>query len=283
MSPAVDITYGIDRVELGQVNRVQKVQKTAGGKGLNVARLLTKMGAEITLHTPLGGDSGRWIEQQLKENLVTTEVTRVASETRSAITLVASEVTVLNEPATELMETELMKMRDGVRDSDVIVVTGSVPNSVSSKQFGELLLALSKKTQNLIVDTSGEYLVAASHYAQYLKPNLEELLAATGQTKQDAIDTLRGFGSKLLLSLGEAGVEMHADTITRAVAPIQRGNPTGAGDALTSGFAFKLLESETEALRFGCALSAASVRNQVAGDFEHADLLELLEQVVVNS
>lgn len=282
MSPAIDITYHIDQVELGEVNRVQQVQKRAGGKGLNVARLLTKIGASVTLHAPLGGDSGVWITQQLEKDLVEAKITKVSAETRSALTLVGSEVTVLNEPASPLAEAELMTMQIGVEHSDVIIVTGSVPQSVSNKRFGELLMSFSSMTQNLIVDTSGEYLITASRYAHYLKPNLEELLTATGQPKQSAINVLREHGAKLLLSLGESGVELHSDKLTHAAAPKQKGNPTGAGDALTSGFAFKLSESETEALRFGCALSAASVRNQIAGDFEQLDLLELLEEVRVS-
>lgn len=282
LSPAIDITYQVANATLGEVNRVQKVIRTAGGKGLNVARLLTKLETNITLHAPLGGNSGLWIKNQLEQLSVNCAITEIANETRSALAIVSDTTTVFNEAATEVTESELQQMLSGVSQSDVIVVTGSIPKSVSVSRFGELLKGLKLKTKNLVVDTSGEYLVVASEHADYLKPNLEELLEATGKPKPEAIEFIRSHGAKLILSLGEAGVELHSDHITKAIAPRQLGNPTGAGDALTSGFVAKLQNSETEALKFGCALSAASVKNPIAGDFNKSDLDELIELVEVS-
>lgn len=281
LSPAIDVTYGLPTMKVGETNRVERVSRIPGGKGLNVARILQKLGAAPKLHCPLGGPSGQWIEDQLVKLNINARVIKIKGNTRSAVIVSDGEVTVLNEPATELGLEELEDVQNGVEDSDVIVFSGSVPASVGQEQFESLMKTLRSKAKTLIVDTSGKNLITASKYADYLKPNLEELEDATGWPKEQAIESITSYGSNLILSLGEHGVELYGDSHYKARVPIQRGNPTGAGDALTAGFAAHLHMGEKIAMKHGCALSAASVNSEIAGDFDQLIYQQLLEKVEI--
>jgi len=283
LSPAVDVTYHLASAHLGEVNRVETVTKAPGGKGLNVARVLKKLGSSAVLHAPLGGASGLWIKDQLATLEVELIATNIAAETRSAVAIVAQETSVFNEPASAITETELVDLESTLASYEFVVVTGSVPTSVSVERFGKLLESIKQKSKLLLVDTTGDYLIAASKHADYLKPNLEELLAATGLPREQAIAKLQEHGARVILSLGDQGALLHSDKRLGFRAPSQQGNPTGAGDALTAGFVSVLAgnehASELDAFRFGCALSAASVRSPIAGDFSEQALTELLTEI----
>ena len=287
LSPAIDVTYQVNNPVLGEVNRIDSIARRPGGKGLNVARILKQLGANPVLYAPLGGDSGEWIKQELEKLEIQSVITPIAATTRQAITIFSDEVTVFNEPASEVREEELAFLAESVGRFQVLVVSGSIPKSISPPAFTAFLQNLDSKCDQLVVDTSGEHLIAASQVADYLKPNLEELLAATGLTKDEALEEIRKHGAKVILSLAEDGVALYGAQTTVVRAPLQIGNPTGAGDALVAGFSSVLAttgqdpDSEIAALRFGCALSAASVRSPIAGEFDDQDLSDLLNQIEV--
>ena len=287
LSPAIDVTYQVNNPVLGEVNRIDSIARRPGGKGLNVARILKQLGANPVLYSPLGGDSGEWIKQELEKLEIQSLITPIAATTRQAITIFSDEVTVFNEPATDVTYHELDLLGESVGHFQVLVVSGSIPKSISPSAFAAFLRGLDSRCDQLVVDTSGEHLIAASQVADYLKPNLEELLAATGLTKESALEEIGKHGAKVILSMAEDGVALHGTQTTIARAPMQTGNPTGAGDALVAGFSSVLattgphLDSEIAALRFGCALSAASVRSPIAGEFDDQDLSDLLNQIEV--
>jgi len=287
LSPAIDVTYQVNNPVLGEVNRIDSIARRPGGKGLNVARILKQLGANPVLYAPLGGDSGEWIKQELEKLEIQSVITPIAATTRQAITIFSDEVTVFNEPASEVREEELAFLAESVGRFQVLVVSGSIPKSISPPAFTAFLQRLGKNCDQLVVDPSGQHLIAASQVADYLKPNLEELLAATGLTKDAALEEIRKHGAKVILSLAEDGVALYGAQTSTARAPMQTGNPTGAGDALVAGFSSVLAttgqdpDSEIAALRFGCALSAASVRSPIAGEFDDQDLSDLLNQIEV--
>ena len=287
LSPAIDVTYQVNNPVLGEVNRIDSIARRPGGKGLNVARILKQLGANPVLYAPLGGDSGEWIKQELEKLEIQSLITPIAATTRQAITIFSDEVTVFNEPATDVTYHELDLLGESVGHFQVLVVSGSIPKSISPSAFAAFLRGLDSRCDQLVVDTSGEHLIAASQVADYLKPNLEELLSATGLTKDAALEEIRKHGAKVILSLAEDGVALFGAQTATARAPMQTGNPTGAGDALVAGFSSVIAttgqdpDSEIAALRFGCALSAASVRSPIAGEFDDQDLSDLLNQIEV--
>src|SRR5699024_11342376 len=75
-NPSIDITYNVEQLQLGNVHRPVQIIKNAGGKGLNVSKVLLQLGADLKAHTYLGGENGQWIERQLikkvKRKMLTT-------------------------------------------------------------------------------------------------------------------------------------------------------------------------------------------------------------------
>lgn len=248
LSPAIDITYAIDKLTPGQSHRVQSVHRSPGGKGVNVARIIQRSGAAVELVLPLGGESGDWIADQLTKVSLNLRTVRINEETRSCLAVVDKHATVFNEPAAQLTEGEfaeiLAVLKSPVRTT---VISGSLPSELSQEQVSSLFEMARHSSEQLIVDTSGPaLLLAAKAGADLLKPNLEEALSATGTAEATAaVFQLLALGAKsVLLSLGENGLCLYAQTKLSALAKPVTGNATGAGDAVTAAAAIGMTEDQ---------------------------------------
>ena len=100
LNPAVDKTYTTGSLMLGQVNRMRTVNNIAGGKGINVAKILRQYGYEVMTAGFLGGYTGQFIEKCMEEIHAECRFTKVAGETRSSINIIAEDgyVTEVLEP-----------------------------------------------------------------------------------------------------------------------------------------------------------------------------------------
>ncbi|MPV38600.1 1-phosphofructokinase family hexose kinase, partial [Georgenia subflava] len=251
-NPAVDVTYTLPSVRLGEVNRVREVAEAAGGKGVNVARVLAKLGRPVTVTGFLGGATG----ERLSALLATTdgvaqEWLEVAAETRRTTTVVDTHgATVLNEPGPRLAEDAWVALADHlaslVRAGDVVVVAGSTPPGTGADELPRLLRRLHESGARTVVDTSGPGLLAAAAAgAHLLKPNHHELLEATGATDvRTGAELLLGHGAGgVAVSSGEEGMllvlpDPAGARVWRArPAEVLSGNPTGAGDAAVAALA----------------------------------------------
>ena len=280
-NPAVDTTYRVAEQRVGESHRVLEVAQRPGGKGINVSRGLAALGHESVNILPLGGATGDWIAAQLEELGLAASITRVAGSTRTcvAVTDPVAHPTVFNEPGPivtgEEWELLLADVRLRLADAAMLVVSGSLPPGTDAALVTALVVAARDAGVPSLLDVSGESLLAAAAAgADVVKPNAEELLAATGATGlDDAIAAAQGLGARLVVvSRGAHGlVARDGDTrySTPAVAGIH-GNPTGAGDAATAGLAAALVDGHdvAEALRWAAALGAAAVLRPVAGEVD---------------
>ncbi|UNX55180.1 hexose kinase [Georgenia sp. TF02-10] len=284
-NPAVDVTYTLPAVRLGEVNRVTSVTEAAGGKGVNVARVLAQLGHPVTATGFLGGDTGVLLRRLLDGSGVTQRWLDVPQRTRRTTTLVdAAGATLLNEPGPRLdpgaWADLAALLTTSVGAGDVVVVSGSTPPGAPDQALPTLLAAAAGRGARTLVDTSGAGLLAAADAgADLLKPNEHELAEATG-----AVDPVtgaralidRGAGA-VVVSCGAAGlVAVVADGAARPAwrarpAEVLSGNPTGAGDAAVAALALALHADEPLAtglpahLPDAVALSGAAVLAPVAG------------------
>lgn len=67
MNPSVDTRYQLDELVIDDVNRVTP-EKTAGGKGLNVARVLGQLGDDVVATGLLGGHMGAYMAELMDAN-----------------------------------------------------------------------------------------------------------------------------------------------------------------------------------------------------------------------
>lgn len=282
-NPAVDVTYTVPRLVHGQVHRVQQVVESAGGKGVNVARVLAAIGRDVCATGFLGGPAGETLEDLLTPTPVEQAWTLVSGQTRRTVTVVDSrEATVFNEPGPQvgardwgrLSATVLGRLHQG----DVLVVSGSTPPGTDPGDLPGLVRSAVEMGVAVLADTSGPTLgeVAGAGPA-CLKPNEEELLAATG-----AADVLTGARALLargaeavLVSRGADGVLLVTAEDHWRARPVEvlSGNPTGAGDAAVAALAAALADGARGAglaahLAEVVALSGAAVLRPTAGEVD---------------
>lgn len=281
-NPALDLTWHVPAYTPGESHRADAARVRAGGKGLNVARVAHAQGAAVHAVTTSGGATGAEFAAELSRSGVPHTLVPVRAETRRSIAVVddAGVATVVNERGTAPDPEELRRLRDAVAATtpSVLVVSGSVAPGTPDELIPELLARARERGAVTIADTSGPALWAAAEAgADVLKPNREELEAATG-----TVDPLSGARALLargaglvLVSCGADGMlAIRREDALRALPPERlRGNPTGAGDAAVAAVAVALaarpdlLRHDPGALlRTAVAWSAAAVLRPVAGD-----------------
>lgn len=287
ISPALDVTFEIGSLRVGETNRAGQTSLAAGGKGVNVARTLALAGADFQLLAPLGGKTGDLIESLLASEGIALHRVDVIVETRVSVALVEKSATLINQAASAIDEAAYQELVDALKSpGQVTVISGSVPSGLSDR-FQEMLLIARSSSEILIVDTSGESLLdAASVGADFLKPNLSELMQATGEADlaQAGAKLLELGAGAVLCSLGEEGAQLIRPGKTlAAVGPTVSGNPTGAGDAMVAAVAIALAAGadDEELLRKAIAAGALAVAERTAGVVDWQQLGKLEVEVMV--
>ncbi|MEV4669394.1 1-phosphofructokinase family hexose kinase [Microbacterium sp. LWO12-1.2] len=280
-NPALDLTWHVSRLTIGETHRADAGAVRAGGKGLNVARVAHAEGAAVRAITTAGGRSGAEFAEELVRSGVPHALVPVAQDTRRSIAIVdeaLGDTTIINErglnPSDQEWADLLAAVVDALPSARVLVISGSLPPGAPDG-FLPLLIAVAKDAGvPVIVDTSGPALLqAADAGASVLKPNRAELAEATGITDPiDGAHALLARGAELvLLSLGASGMlAVTASDLVRArLDEPLAGNPTGAGDAAVAACAVLYAEGERDPeliLRRAAAWSAAAVLMPLAGD-----------------
>lgn len=291
-NPALDITYDVDALIPGATHRVRTVRERAGGKGVNVARVLHQRGRETLVAAPVAGPTGERLGAELAAAGVPTRLVDLgAGDTRRSVTVVADgEATVFNEPGPIVDETGWWRLLDAVGDvhAEAAVLSGSLPPGLPPGAYADLCRRL--VPTRCLVDTSGPALLAAARAgAAVLKPNAHELHEATGEPGLlDGARHLLALGARaVVVTCGGDGMVAVTDAgAWRArLAETLAGNPTGAGDAAAAALAAGLADDLPwpERLREAIAWSAAAVPVPHAGEVDAATLERLRPAVEITT
>lgn len=288
-SPAVDVTYTLEKLVPGASQRIKTKTSKAGGKSVNVASVLTTLGATNKVLLPLGGPSGEFIAEDLAQRHISLIKLPITNPTRTCIAIVAKEATVLNEPASSLTDLEYSQFEELVikesMGSEIVVFSGSIPADYSKERFAKLIQSVKTESTRVLVDCSGDWLVTAARAgADFLKPNESEIAEVfPNLSAEQGLNQLLELGaSSVYLSLGEGGgryKDNQADLLVQV--PKLSGNATGAGDAFVAGFAFALEQDLTleNGLIMASACAGAAVANDTAGEVD-LDLVQSLKTQV---
>jgi tagatose 6-phosphate kinase len=293
LSPALDLTYRVDRLEPGRTNRVRDVVGRPGGKAVNVARVLHALGEPVQLLAPVGGAVGAEFTAELRRLGVPAELLASGPGTRRTVTVVAAggEPTVFTEPARiDCWEHFVDRAAATIEEADVVVISGTAPSGAPADAIGELTRLAVRAQRPAVVDTSGPALRSAlAAGPTVVKPNRDELAELTGEAHPvaAACDVAAGYGTTVVASLGADGiVAASAGQAWRACpARVLAGNPTGAGDALVAGLARGLRTGAAlaEILPDAVALSAAAVLAPYAGELDLGKYHRQRDGVVLES
>ncbi len=287
LNPALDVTYRVDRLRAGGTNRVAAVAERAGGKGVNVARVLAARGAEVLVTGLAGGAGADGLRADLDRAGLPHRLTPVQGSVRRTVAVVDDdgEVTGLWEPGPVVGPAEWLRFAGAdfpaaLAGATVVVLSGSLPPGVPADAYAVLLRRAARLGVPGVLDADGEALRAGlTGRPALVKPNAEEAARATGAAADDpaaAAERLRALGAEAaVVTCGADGMFGSADGLRwHTPAPRRvRGNPTGAGDAVTAALALALAEGRPwpEATADAAALSAAAVAAPLAGDYD-ADL-----------
>lgn len=307
LNAALDLTYRVPRLRAHESHRITDVTERAGGKGLNVARVLAALGHPVTVTGFAGGPTGAHVRALLaaEDGPVTDALVDVAGNTRRTVAVVdgsTGDTTQLNEAGPEVTAEEWGVFTDayaalltdtggaGAVPVRAVALCGSLPPGVPVGAYAELVRAAHAAGVPVLLDASGEPLrrgVAAR--PDLVKPNAAELAQLTGATEplRAADDARRRGAHAVAASLGADGLlAVTADGTWRAAPPRHvPGNPTGAGDSAVAGLLSGLAEGLDWPARLAraVALSAATVAAPVAGEFDAATYAETLPQIEITS
>lgn len=279
---AVDVTYQIDRVRWHADNRVSSVARRAGGKGVNVARVLHALDREVVVGGLAGGPNGAVARAELAASGLTDATVLVAQESRTSIIVVPDdgEVIGFSEPGPLVTDAEWRRLcsryREQVAQADIVVLSGSLPPGVPADAYAQLTDLARRESVPVVLDASGDALThALGAGPDLVKINVEELAGhAPGIDALSGATRLRREGAgEVVISSGPDGLLAVTNQGAWRVAPPHRlrGNPTGAGDAAGAALAAGMLDGAPWPQRLidAVALSAAAVLAPLAGSFDH--------------
>lgn len=298
LNPALDKTVEIPGMALDTVNRITKMRTDPGGKGINVSKVIAKLGGESRAVGILGGESGKMLEKLLEGEPFTTQFHFVEGQTRTNLKIIDREGhtnTDINEPGLTVtaadLDALLGELLHQIQPGDIVVLAGSLPKGAPQDTYRTWTTACRKAGARVFLDADGVLLAEGLKAAPYLvKPNDDELSRLAGR-KLETIEALTAEGEKLLeqgvervvISLGGRGALYlrKGSTIYAEGLKVPVGSTVGAGDSVVAALAFAEAQglSEEEAVRLSTATGAANVMCSGTQAAERAVIEELLPNV----
>ena len=294
LNPAVDRTCRMESLEPGRVNRIKSVHSVAGGKGINVARVLRSFHMPAAGAGFLGGLGGRFIESSMEEAGIECHFTKIRGETRTNTNILGEDgaVTELLEPGPPVTEKELAQFRKQflgcLERCGTVVLSGSAPEGVPENIYGQLIEECHAAGCRVLLDTSGELLrEGAKALPDLVKPNRKELEYLAGRelpSREELLKEARGLVrsgvGRVVVSLGEEGL-LYVDREQELYQPAKRVaavNTVGCGDTVTASFCMSLLAGEAVdiSLRKASALAGVNAVRGGNGNISMEAYLELL-------
>ncbi len=299
MNPCFDKTVEVPSLEVGQVNRIRDARVDMGGKGINVAVVADRLGLEVQCLGIMGRDGAAELSDLMDKENLKHDFLEIPGHVRTNTKIVSKSgqgVTELNEPGPrvnkEILDSFFALAKEKTAESDMVVLTGSLPPGCPEGTYRDLLKILEGK--KCILDTEGKELELAAKGAKpfLIKPNLREMEATLGielrtmRTIRDAALLFVRLGVEhAVVSMGEMGA-MYVSADKTLFAPALRveiKSTVGAGDAMIGGMLLGYAKEKdmARAFRYGIAAGAASVMTEGTQLIVRSDFEKLLEMVKI--
>lgn len=256
LNPSIDISYRLKEFKIDDVNRTNEVTKTAGGKGLNVSRVLKQLNGNVLATGFNGGYTGEFLKSELDKLNIKNDFYNINGNTRNCIAILNDgNQTEILESGDNISEEEqlgfLEKFEDLVKNSSVVTISGSMPPGVPNDYYERLLNIIKSEDIKVILDTSGESLkniVLNSEVKPYcIKPNETEIKQIENKdinSKEELVDYLKTDIFKgielIVITMGGDGalVKFKDDFYNVNIPKINVVNPVGSGDSTVAGIAY---------------------------------------------
>ena len=273
LNPSIDYIVRLDHVEVGSVNRMDSDDKFAGGKGINVSRVLKRLDIDNIATGFIGGFTGKFISDTLQAEAIPSQFVQVDQDTRINVKIKADQETEINGPGPDIRASQLEELKallSSLTAEDTVVFAGSAPKNLGNSIYKDLIGLTRLTGAQVVCDFEGQTLVDSLEFQPLLvKPNNHELGDIFGVTLQD-LDEIEKY-ARLLLEKGAQNViiSMAGDgalLVTKEGAhfakPIKGTvkNSVGAGDSMVAGFTGEFVRSgdAVEAFKWGVACGTAT-------------------------
>jgi 1-phosphofructokinase len=273
LNPSVDYIVELDQVILGGLNRTKNDTKFPGGKGINVSRVLKRLDMNSKCLGFIGGFTGEYINNYLKNEQIETGFVRVNGDTRINVKLKSENETEINGKGPNITEADFEALKENIRkltSEDLLVLAGSIPSTMPATTYEELVKICNENGTKFVVDAEGDLLKNVLPYKPFLvKPNHHEL----GELFNTSISTCEEvipYGKKLvemgaenvIVSLADKGAVLINKELT-LMASVPKGkmqSSVGAGDSMVAGFLaiYEKTKNVREAFRYSVASGSAT-------------------------
>ena len=300
MNPSIDISYPLDELKIDTVNRVVDVTKTAGGKGLNVTRVLSEFGDPVAATGLVGGKLGEYLLENIGGD-VKKHFYTIAGETRNCIAILHGDnQTEILEKGPKIQKKEgqgfLGHFKELLNLVDVVAISGSLPAGLPVDYYANLVHLANQAGKPVVLDCSGAALQAvleSDHKPTVIKPNNEELSQLLGREISEDLEELKAVLQEplfegiewIIVSLGANGAfAKHGDTFYKVDIPkIQVVNPVGSGDSTVAGISSGLFhkESDQDLLKKANVLGMLNAQEKMTGHVNMSNYQTLFNQLTV--
>lgn len=273
LNPSIDYIVRLDKVNVGSVNRMESDDKFAGGKGINVSRVLKRLGIDNTATGFIGGFTGKFITDTLENEAIATNFVQVLEDTRINVKIKADAETEINGTGPTVLPEQLAELKEilsGLSEQDTVVFAGSSNKNLGNVVYKELIHLTRQTGAQVVCDFEGQTLIDSLEFQPLLvKPNNHELGDIFG-VKLEKLDEIEKYAREILakgaqhviISMAGDGALLVTQDGAYFAKPIKGivKNSVGAGDSMVAGFTGEFVRSgnPVEAFKWGVACGTAT-------------------------
>ena len=273
LNPSIDYIVRLDQVQVGSVNRMDSDDKFAGGKGINVSRVLKRLDIPNTATGFIGGFTGKFITDTLADEAIETRFVQVAEDTRINVKIKADQETEINGTGPNVEPAQLEELKailSSLAAEDTVVFAGSSAKNLGNVIYKDLIALTRQTGAQVVCDFEGQTLIDSLDYQPLLvKPNNHELGAIFG-VKLENLDEIEKYARELLakgaqnviISMAGDGALLVTSEGAYFAKPIKGTvkNSVGAGDSMVAGFTGEFVKSKdaVESFKWGVACGTAT-------------------------
>lgn len=294
-NPSIDYIMFTDGFTLKGLNRAKDTYKFAGGKGINVSRVLKTLDVSSTALGFAGGFPGEFISNVLQQSDINTDFIKVNEDTRINVKLKSGDETEINAPGPNVTSDQFEALLKQIRNTskeDTVIVAGSVPKSIPSDAYAQIAKIIQETGAKLVVDAERDLVnTVLKYHPLFIKPNkdeLEEMFDVTIKSDQDVVkygrEIVKNGAQSVIISLGGDGA-IYIDEKRSIKAQNPQGdvvNTVGSGDSTVAGMVAGLESGLTieEAFRQAVASGTATAFNEDLAVKE--DIEKIKSQVTIS-
>jgi 6-phosphofructokinase 2 len=300
LDPTLDRTIDVDEFVYDDVNMIVEQTRTAGGKGVNVSRIIRELGGQSVALGFMGGFNGLEAESRLTNEGIICDFTRINKEAGERVVIHQRKKktqTLLSTCPPEVEPFEITTLLNKIRQlpkGSTLVISGTLPPGVSDSFYAQIITLLKDADIKVFLDADGEAMKKGVNAGPYLmKPNIHEFGRLTEKNYKDydeifeAVDPYLNLVETAIISMGAKGAigVSHQERFVVTPPKVVVKSSTGAGDALLAGVAYGLNKAMSfrDALTLGVACGTASTLMADSGALSIDDVNQIRSKLVIKS